>query len=152
MEKDYIPAALQELEQMVGQFQRRAMQHFMQFAQGEMFALHYLYMKKEAIQPTELSKASGSSSARIAKLLATLEKKGLVVRAVNPNDRRRMLVTLTERGVARAKELLQQHYSQMEMVLSELGEADTRDFLRTTRRFLEIADRCKGSDWCKGAQ
>jgi DNA-binding MarR family transcriptional regulator len=141
--EDYLPRAMREMEAMVSRFQAHALEKFTQYMKGETFALAYLFAKDAPVQPSELSRASGSSSARIAMLLGNLEQKGLVTRAPDPKDRRKTLVTLTEKGAAKAKAQREKYTSEIEAVFREMGARDTEDFLRTTRRFLEIAEAQK---------
>ncbi|MCL8208095.1 MAG: MarR family transcriptional regulator [Actinomycetia bacterium] len=46
----------------------------------------------------DLARATGVSAASMTRLLERLEDRGLVVRAPDPADRRRVLVSLTDRG------------------------------------------------------
>jgi DNA-binding MarR family transcriptional regulator len=48
----------------------------------------------------DLAAANGCTRPTMTGIVDTLEKNGLVTRQPNPNDRRSLLVTLTEKGVA----------------------------------------------------
>ena len=67
-------------------------------ARGECFVLRCLARSKAPLLPSDLSEQSHASTARIAVVLNTLEKKGLISRAIDPTDRRRILVSLTNVG------------------------------------------------------
>ena len=64
---------------------------------GEALALIFL-AQKNVTSPTALAQEMGISSARVAVLLTSLENKGLVVRSIHPNDRRKITLTLSETG------------------------------------------------------
>jgi len=141
----YLREAAEAMERLVSRHQAHALEKFMQYAKGELLVLSYLHFKGgtgAAVQPKELSAVSGSSSARIATLLGAMEQKGLVTRELDPKDRRRTIVRLTERGVEKAEAKRAQYYQEMEVVFREMGEKDTRDFLRTTERFMDAVHRC----------
>ena len=67
-------------------------------ARGECFVLRCLARSAKPLLPSDLSSLAQSSTARIAVVLNTLEKKGYITRAIDPSDRRRVLVSLTPAG------------------------------------------------------
>ena len=72
-------------------------------SKGEPFIIRELEFKG-AQTPSQLATALKVTSGRISTLLAALEKKGLIEREVDPNDRRIVHVNLTEQGRAKAKQ------------------------------------------------
>ena len=82
-----------------------------------------------------------SSTARIAVVLNTLEKKGYITRAIDPSDRRRVLVSLTPAGAEYIQGVRRQLRQRMRVLLEELGEADAKEYLRITERMLSITQR-----------
>ena len=72
-------------------------------------------------------------------MLGSLEKKGLVKREINTADRRNIFVTLTESGSQRARREMDNRQTCMAGIFKEMGEKDTRDFIRLTKRFVELA-------------
>ena len=67
-----------------------------------------------------------------------LEKKGYITRAIDPADRRRVLVSLTSVGAEYVRSIRQQLRQRMRRLLAELGEADAEEYLRITERILSI--------------
>ena len=55
-------------------------------AQGECFVLRCLARSAKPLLPSDLSSLAQSSTARIAVVLNTLEKKGYITRAIDPSD------------------------------------------------------------------
>jgi DNA-binding MarR family transcriptional regulator len=113
---------------------------------GEGFILKYLASRTSATLPTELSEALHSSTARISSILGTLEKKGLIVREIDRDNRRNILVTLTDKGREQAALLEREMKNRMAQVLAELGEADTRELVRLIRRVSEISQKIDPMD------
>lgn len=107
-------------------------------AQGECFVLRCLARSPKPLLPSDLSTMTQSSTARIAVVLNTLEKKGYITRAIDPADRRRVLVSLTSVGAEYVRSIRQQLRQRMQRLLAELGEAGAEEYLRITERILSI--------------
>lgn len=88
--EERITASMGALDSLLGQ--RRA-----NVSRGEMGVLGFLGQRGTA-SPTDLAKSLSVTTARIANTLKALERKGLVRRKVNPNDRRGVIVTITPEG------------------------------------------------------
>lgn len=110
-------------------------------AQGECFVLRCLLRATTPLMPSDLSAMTQSSTARIAVVLNTLEKKGYITRAIDQTDRRRVLVTITPEGAAYIRGIREQLRGRMCQLLEELGEADAEEYLRITERILTITKR-----------
>ena len=90
------------------------------------------------IRELELKVTSG----RISTLLAALEKKGLIEREVDPNDRRIVHVNLTEQGRAKAKQQREDMRDAVCWVFSQMGERRTREFVDLTEEFATYVTIC----------
>ena len=108
-------------------------------ARGECFVLRCLARSKAPLLPSDLSEQSHASTARIAVVLNTLEKKGLISRAIDPTDRRRILVSLTNVGQEYVAVVRTQLREDMKHLREERGEQDAREYLRITKRILQIS-------------
>ena len=104
---------------------------------GEQFALQYIYQQKKQVLPSEICQYMHISSARVAATLNSLEKKGLITRQIDKNDRRRILVKLTPQGKEAAQSHQQQVLEKTSKMLKTLGEHDAQEFIR----ILEILAR-----------
>lgn len=109
-------------------------------SRGELFVLQWLAGKREA-PAGELGTAMDISTARVAALLNSMERKGWVKRLPDPQDRRKIRVRLTEAGEAVAAREKHRIHAYTEKVLAELGEADAREFLRILDRLIDISER-----------
>ena len=138
---DYLSNAVKVLDNMLVHFQSEVLDRMIDYSKGESFALHFLLEKGSKVLPSELSSASNSSTARIATLLGQLEQKGYITREVSQSDRRKIQVSLTEAGHIRAQSEKEEMYSCLEKIFIEMGEHDTKEFIRTTGIFFEASLR-----------
>ena len=106
---------------------------------GEAFALHYIATGGEQLIPSDISNAAGISGARIATTLNSLENKGYITRRIDPSDRRRILVTLTDKGRAQEEADRRKLMETIERMLTQLGEHDAKEYIRITRKIAELS-------------
>ncbi|MCL1835290.1 MAG: winged helix DNA-binding protein [Oscillospiraceae bacterium] len=107
---------------------------------GEVFALHHIAANGgDNIIPSELSDAVGISGARIAATLNSLEKKGYITRQIDPEDRRRILVTLTDTGREQEETYRRALVDSVERMLRLLGERDAKEYVRISRKLAKLA-------------
>ena len=114
-------------------------------SEGEAGMLRCLHMKRAPMSATELKQAMGIGSGGVANLLNALERKGYIVRAMNPSDRRSVMVSLSEAGSRLAREKSMQALSLTTGLLSRLGKEDTDALIRIYRRMLLIAEEYRQS-------
>jgi DNA-binding MarR family transcriptional regulator len=117
-----------------------------EFAEGEMFILKHLSFVEEKALPSDLSAAMNTSTSRIAAILNSLERKGLVSREIDETDRRRILVAITPAGKQFIQEKHQKIHDNMEYLLQRLGEHDANEVLRLLDRFIEIYEETNPSE------
>ena len=101
---------------------------------GEMAVLRLLEEEKRTMSAGDISRALEMTTSRIAAVLASLVKKGLIIRQCDPGDRRRVLVSLTEQGVALCRKRKQRILEDMRKTLEALGEEDAAQFVRLLKR------------------
>ena len=95
----------------------------------------------EPTNPKHLADTLNLSTARIAAVLGNLEKRGLISRTMDPNDRRRINVSLTENGkkVAKAEKL--EMRNKIIRVFELMGEEDTKKYLELTAKFVKYSQK-----------
>ena len=108
-------------------------------ASGEYSILYLMYHEPDPHSAGEFAERLDLSPGRVANVLKALEKKGLIERNKDPSDGRRTMVTLTQKG----REYICQTYTQAidvyHSLIEEIGEHDTREFLRITKKLLEAS-------------
>jgi len=78
----------------------------------------------ETLSPSTLAKEMMLSTSAMTNRLDRLEKRGLIKRIVDPNDRRGLKITLTEAGFDLADEMLVSHVACEAAMLDGLSEAE----------------------------
>ena len=121
------------------QYNKRQSKKISPMIHGEIMTLNFLLDHKCAATPGAISGKMELSTAYVAKLLRSLEHRGLIERNVDSSDRRRVLVTVTEKGAALTCEHRNEMRDKTARVLMQLGEADARECLRILDRILEIS-------------
>ena len=116
---------------------------------GELGLLNFLSMQDEPITAGAIGRMIGIGSSGVTNLLNSLEKKGLVIRRMSPNDRRSVLVSLSDKGredieIRKAKML-----DFTEAMLTRLGEEDTRTLLRLLKRTNQIGEELFNELQCR---
>lgn len=101
---------------------------------GERGVIAYLITVKDGATPGELASFGNVSTARMANILAALEKKGIITRKIDSNDRRKSIVNITEQGRIRGAEYKSHGIQELSKFLEFLGEHDAKELLRLLRR------------------
>ncbi|HOO28515.1 MAG TPA: MarR family transcriptional regulator [Lachnospiraceae bacterium] len=129
----------QEYMELLHQLRRwDAKEHITASVHGERFILFYIYKKGGSVIPSDISKEMGITSARVAAALNSLEGKGLISRRIDGEDRRRILVDLTEDG---KRKICRQHRKVMGAIinmLQYLGEDDAKELIRIMKKLLSM--------------
>ena len=132
---------IEDFDKMIINFQSEAMDKFNLYSKGETCALHFLLEKGDFVLPSEISMALQCSAARITKLITQLEQKGQVVREIDKGDRRKIKIILTDSGRERALKEREEMYNNFKMIFMEMGEEDSKEFMRTLKIFFDTANK-----------
>jgi len=133
----YEDAAVQALREATEQFGAHILMNMNRYSTGESLVLYHLSFHDGLSNPSVLQEKAGTSSARIAAILRSLEKKGLIQRDVDLEDRRKTVVTVTQEGRQRALDEYEEMQEKLKKVFKKLGKKDTEDFIRILGRFFE---------------
>lgn len=137
---DYREGAQQLVEQTAALNRLMARTAMREFWKGEPPILFHLRDCGHST-PGALSEAMEISTARVAVTLNALEEKGLISRRMDPSDRRKIVVTLTESGEVYVRQLQENLICDTETVLRSLGEHDTKEYLRIVGRMTELIEK-----------
>ncbi|MBB4196052.1 DNA-binding MarR family transcriptional regulator [Rhizobium aethiopicum] len=88
------------------------------------------------LSPGELLEMTMVSSGTMTNRIDQLEKAGMVERIVNPQDRRSVLIALTEKGLATVEEAVGAHVANQQRLTRNLTAEDKAAFDRLLKKFL----------------
>lgn len=134
---DYDSLARDFMEVMNQMRKRRTQKKFNDSMQGESFVLYYISQHEGNVIPSDISNEMGITSARIAATLNGLEDKGFITRRIDVQDRRRIIIDLTDAG----REQVGQQYRMIKKMtvgmLKYLGEDDSKELIRIMKKMAE---------------
>jgi DNA-binding MarR family transcriptional regulator len=134
---DYESLAHDFMEVMLQMRKRNTHNQISDSMRGEHFVLNYIAEHEGNVIPSDISNAMGITSARIAAALNSLEGKGLITRRIDLEDRRRILIDLTEAGRDQVKEHHEKIVKTATNMLRYLGEDDAKDYIRIMKKLAE---------------
>lgn len=108
-------------------------------ARGENFILAYLEKHGGTSIPCEISKDMEVSKARISATVHLLEDKQYIIREIDPSDKRRVRIRLTEAGKKYLVHRRRQTYENATFIFDSLGEDDLNEYIRLTNKIISIA-------------
>ncbi|MBM2713447.1 MarR family transcriptional regulator [Mesorhizobium caraganae] len=92
-----------------------------------------------ALTPTALYEATMVTSGAMTNRLDRLEKAGLILRGPHPNDRRGIVVQLTEKGLALIDEALTAHVANEHEILAGLSSAERETLAQLLEKLIANA-------------
>lgn len=118
------------------------------YSHGEHQVLFYLYKNSgEAVVPSDIAQYTNTSTARIATILNNLEEKGMITREISRQDRRKILVAITDKGRKNAEIMRCEFVEMIAKVLEEMGEERATNFVENFKLFITLgAELMKGED------
>lgn len=134
----YVNESVTALEKIITSDNFNAFERITRISRGEIFVLKILLFKDGTSTPTEISEAMKSTKGRISAILNSLEKKGFIGREIDKDNRRNIIVTLTDSGREYVTNKLQECYKIVSHVFEELGEKDSRKFVELTERVFQL--------------
>ena len=108
------------------------------FNKGELGVLRYLNSIKKETSSGELSNIMNVSTARVASILNSLESKNLIIRKSDSDDKRKILVDITDDGVKLTQEMKDEVSKRISYVIEEIGIEKFREYLDITSRVNDI--------------
>ena len=105
---------------------------------GESFVLRFIFDNEGDILPSEISKEVKLSTARIATTLNSLESKELITRKIDPQDRRKIIVRITDEGRTIATKQHQVVIDEIAEMLEKLGEHDAKEYVRILGKIADL--------------
>lgn len=140
---DYMNMAEELLDVRIKMVQVPYTQMISRLERGEIFVLNYLVTHEGPIHPKDLSNAMAVSTARIASLLNKLEEKKEVQRIVDPDDKRQLIILLTENGRARILKNREETLPSICAFLESLGPDDAAAYIRIEKKLWNMYQESK---------
>lgn len=106
------------------------------------FALLNIDVKK-GTPSTALGPKMGMEPTSLSRILKSMEKQGLVFKEANPNDKRSVLIKLTEEGLVKRNLSRQAVISFNKAVLAEVGENESAAFFETLNKIQTISQHMR---------
>lgn len=134
---DYEKLAHEYMEVMHQMRRRKTQKQLNDSMHGENFVLFFIHKHEGNVIPSDLSNEMGITSARIAATLNSLEGKGFITRRIDIEDRRRILVDLTDAGREQVQNQYQMIMKAITNMLQFIGEDDAKEFLRILKKLAD---------------
>ena len=135
---DYSELAMELMNCMMSVCRIKPHRHMEEALHGEGFLLGYIAHRGGSAQPGELGQHMRVSTARVAAALNNLEKKGLISRQIDPNNRRQILVSITQDGRELTDRLQRHVLEDTARMLEFLGERDAKEYVRIMGRLAQF--------------
>ncbi len=135
---DYERMALTYMETMYQMRKRHSHKQINDSMHGENFVLFFISRNDGKVIPSDISNEMGITSARVAAALNSLEAKGMIVRRIDAEDRRRILIEITESGKEQAHKQYRMIMSMVIHMLEHLGEEDSLEFIRIMKKLASM--------------
>lgn len=107
---------------------------FGNLSKGEIGVLGYLTYIENDVSAGLLGNHLNVTSARIASILKSLEKKQYIIRQRCEDDKRKIKVSITDAGSEIVSNIAQELKKQITYVVNVIGEEDALTYLRITKR------------------
>ena len=107
---------------------------------GENAVLTWLVRQEEDVHPGDLAEKLSLVPGRMTDILKTLEKKGMIRRERDPEDRRRVLVRITPKGARSVTERREQIRVQYSGLYEALGLDDTVKLIELLHKVIRYFD------------
>jgi DNA-binding MarR family transcriptional regulator len=118
----------------------------------QFFTLLFVAANERGCTMSELANQTRHSLATMTGIVDRLVKLKLVGRGSNPDDRRIVLVELTDEGRRRLDEVHAARRRQLDQAFQRLSEADQREFVRLLREFATALGVHEGAKTARGAR
>ncbi len=137
----YVTEVIQQIRVFAQNNECSVLEKMKEVGRGEGSILFLLSCHDGPMKPSELALLQGTTKGRISMVLKSLELKGQVERAVDPENRRNILVSITETGRSRISEDVGSLRRLLESVFLEMGEKDSREYIRLLEKVLKLMSR-----------
>lgn len=100
---------------------------------------------KEGIRSTALGPKMGMESTSLSRVLKSMEAQGLIHKVSDPNDKRSVVIRLTDDGIAKRNIARRVVLDFNQSIVDKIGEKRTQEFFETLEDIRVIIDEMKRS-------
>jgi DNA-binding MarR family transcriptional regulator len=118
-------------------FQKKIAGKFKELSKNQPIVIKIIGIEGE-IMPSTLGKYTGMEKSSLTRMVDDLEKKGIVFRKTDPEDRRKVLVSLTEKGLDCYNRLSQITTEMAEELLQFVDGKDVENFMHSLETIVKI--------------
>jgi DNA-binding MarR family transcriptional regulator len=118
-------------------FQKKIAGKFKELSKNQPIVIKIIGIEGE-IMPSTLGKYTGMEKSSLTRMVDDLEKKGIVFRKTDPEDRRKVLVSLTEKGLDCYNRLSQITTEMAEELLQFVDDKDVENFMHSLETIVKI--------------
>lgn len=111
------------------------------FNKGEIGVLSYLAFDENKVTSGTLSEKLNVTTPRMASILNSLENKGYIKRICDETDRRKSLVTITQKGNELAQNVKNKLLKKIILVIKEVDQKDVREYIRISAKIKDILNK-----------
>lgn len=125
------------LDNILGQtIQKKILSRFKELSKNQPMVIKFIGMESE-IMPSTIGNYTGMDKSSLTRIIDDLEKKGMVFRKSDPEDRRKVLVSLTDKGME-----CYNYFSEVsDGLLKQVDEKDASEYLQSLETNVRILNK-----------
>lgn len=125
-------------------FQKKIAGKFNELSKNQPMVIKIIGMEGE-MMPSTIGKYTGMEKSSLTRMVDDLEKKGIVSRNTDPDDRRKVLVSLTEKGLEYYNCLNKITAEMADEILKFVDEKDIEDYVQNLETMVRILRKIDAS-------
>ena len=125
-------------------FQKKIAGKFNELSKNQPMVIKIISMEGE-MMPSTIGKYTGMEKSSLTRMVDDLEKKGIVSRNTDPDDRRKVLVSLTEKGLEYYNCLNKITAEMADEILKFVDEKDIEDYVQSLETMVRILRKIDAS-------
>lgn len=110
-------------------------------SQGESGVLLYLLNAKSNVSQSELSENLGVTMPRIVAVINTLQNKELIEKNLDSNDKRKSIISITNKGKDNIIKKKKDAIKFIENVIKELDEQEIEQYIAISKKIEQISNK-----------
>jgi MarR family transcriptional regulator, organic hydroperoxide resistance regulator len=118
-------------------FHKKIAGKFKELSKNQPMVIKIIGMEGE-VMPSAIGKYTGMEKSSLTRMVDDLEKKGIVYRKTDPDDRRKVLVSLTEKGLSYYNYLNKITAEMADDILKFVDEKDIEEFAQSLETMVRI--------------